>query len=999
MKRAIILLFPVLGFASITDVRVAGTTATQAILAYTAPDNGACTIAVSTSPTYTPLAHDVDPALFSGANSDSRPGSINSGRSRVFVAGERSVERDLTGNNSSRALQALTLHYFRITCGSDTATGTFTTQTIPAGIGYGDPIPIDPANSGNYLYPTFSTTDRTSSAIDPHAGALVKNMTLPGDLSGGISPGMGSAGIGVLCHPTPVKASNENKYGYHCQVSLLGYASGLYWVASDGETRFLGVMRTDYQGYNGTTCAGFLSAPFDATDPNTWYCNVQDAATFTKRVLIKAVYSGHNVPGNDADLTNQNPTPGGGTPHTTFTQIVPWARDLNTLLPEFDRRYSTYTCCTNFWSGDWANGKYFFFYVGASQDTLGWIAEFDPSRTSAQQIAEFGSANGCIDNPAVTGSTYTGQTGCVVASTGTFTGGAGSGLRWSTLHDVDLTPASSWLSVTLNALRMKGNAYYSATLTSALSRTPGSCTMAQPSGNTVPNWPDTSWTNGCSTISVSGDPARVGSQTGYPASMPALPGDLLSVNSGDYNHNEVLRLLDKGTGNTWYVQRQFYYHLGCSMWPYSAVSIGGTLDMLSPAVYPNCNSTGMQVWWNPVAGALSNDGTTVIMDTLSQGHPAYINNAQYGRWTYLNGNAVSGQEPARLLTPPAILPMNSPVFNGVTWQALETHPSLSVSNPPDQMTYQQVVDNRPYYGDSALVSASNVLAMGGQLYRIRGTNVGSNYKLIPYFANSGSRAMKEVSGPSAVLATDSSTQFQWCVALKGGECHSGSLAGDIYFNAPSIANAYCTYNWSTLMGTTTIPNDICVSPSTAVTQAVEMAEIANDPFGLQLRVISNSLSKYDQESVFWNSRTVPDGSWLFTSLAGYVGSLKLIKIPPRQTDSVNRTTYVPISVSLPAVPGVDNAMVQFGYGENGDPGSFYCTARQEACVSQSGTINASQPFYFAKTEASSITGLACRSGCTITVPGVSGKVVYYAIMSRDALGNTVGTQSGAAAVP
>jgi hypothetical protein len=289
--------------------------------------------------------------------------------------------------------------------------------------------------------------------------------------------------------------------------------------------------------------------------------------------------------------------------------------------------------------------------------------------------------------------------------------------------------------------------------------------------------------------------------------------------------------------------------------------------------------------------------------------------------------------------------------------------------------------------------------MGGQLYRIRGTNVGSNYKLIPYFANSGSRAMKEVSGPAALLAADSAGQFRWCVALKAGECYSGSLAGDIYFNAPNVANAYCTYNWGTLMTTMTIPNDICVSASNALTQAIEMQEIANDPFGLQLRAISNSLSKYEQESVFWNSRTLPDGSWLFTSLAAVPGSLKLIKIPPRQTDSINRTSYVPISLSLPGASGVDNAIVEFGYGENGDPGNFYCTPRQEACVAQSGTINASQPFYFATMEAASITGMPCRSGCTITIPGMPGRVVYYGVMSRDSSGRVVGRQLGAQAVP
>jgi hypothetical protein len=1007
MKRTILLLFPILGFADITSVRVSGTTATQAILAYTAPDNGACTVAVSTSPTYTPLAHDVDPTLFSGVSSDSRPGNINSGRSRVFVAGKRSVEKDLTGNNSSRALQAATTYYFRIACPSDgsTAAGTFTTQTIPEGVGYGDPIPVDPANNGNYLYPTFSTTDRTSSAIDPHSGAQAKNLTLPGDIQGGVTGGMPSNGEGMLCHPVPVKASDENKFGYHCQLFLNGYTTGLYWIAPDGETRFLGVMRTNYNSpaWGENPCMGSLASTFDADDPNTFYCTVIDS-TYTKRIIVKGVYSGHSVPGQDADLTNQSPAPLSGTPHTTFTQIMPWDRDLATLLADFDPAYATQgtACCSNYIIGDWASGKFVYHFWGASQDTFGWTAEYDPKQTGAMQQAKFGSAAGCIDNPAVTGSTYTGQAGCVVASAGSFTGMAGSGFRWSVLHTVDVTPASSWISVTLNALKMKqASLSYQVTLATALSSTPGTCTMSKPAGSTITGWPDSSWTSGCSTMRVNGDPALAGTQAGYPASLPALPGDLLSVDSGDYIHHEIIRLLDKGVdGNTWYVQRMFYYHTtDCPLWPYSSVAANGMLEMLSPAVYPDCNTTGMQVWWNPDAGALNNDGTTVIMDTLPQSHPAYINNALYGRWTYINGTAVSGGEPERLLNPPPPIPMLYPMFNGIGPNVLETHPTLSISNPPDEDTYKQVVDNRPYTGDPALVSASNVAAMGGQLYRIRGTNIASNYKLIPYFANSGSLAMKEVSGPAVRLAADSSAQFQWCVALQAGECYSGSLSGDIYFNAPNIANAYCTWNWGTLQTTLTIPNDICVDPSQAEAQAIEMQEIANDPFGLQLRVITNSLSKYEQEFNFWNSRTLPDGSWLFTPLAADPGSLKLIKIPPRQTDSVNRTTYVPISVSLPAASGVDNAIVEFGYGENGDPGKFYCTARQEACAAQSGTINASQPFYFATTEAASITGMPCRSGCTVTIPGMPGRVVYYSVSSRDSSGRVVGQQSGAQAVP
>ena len=747
MKRAIILLFPILGFATITGVSVVGTTATQSVLAYTAPSSGACTVAVSLSPSYTPLVPDVDPTLFSGSNSDARAGAIAVGLARIFVAGTRIVQAT-SGTNYSRALQASTAYYFQIICGSDTATGTFTTQTIPTGVGYGDPIPIDPANNGNYLYPTFSTTDRTSSAIDPHTGALVKNMTLPGDYTGGIAAGMSSSGLGVMCSPIPVKVSDENKYGYHCEVDISsgGGSPGLYWMAPDGETRFLGVMRSSYGPTVEGGCLGSLSATFDAVDPNTFYCTVRTGDS-TDQVIAKGVYAGHAVSGNDVDLTNQNPTPLGGTPHTTFTQIVPDARGLYTLLKEFDAKYSTYgaTCCGNYISGNWSNGKLLFYSWGASQDTFGWVAQFDPNRTPAQQTTQFGNSNGCIDNPPVTGSTYTGQTGCIVASTGTFTGGQGSGLRWSTLHTLVDSPASSWIPILINVLAQKTSLDYQVTLTSALSATPGSCTESQPGSNTLSNWPDTSWTYGCSTFTVVGEPLLVGTAPTYPSTLPALPGDLLTVSSADYNHHEIIRLLDKGTDSkTWYGQRMYYYRPqsdGCS-YPYSSVAIGGTLGMLTPLILPNCDATGSMGWWDPVNGALSTDGTTFLGDAMYLPHPTFLNNATYGRWTYNKWVAEFGQEPGRLTSPPTPLSMGEPGFNGISQTAIESHPSLSVSNPPDQPTYQQVVDARPYYGDNSLATPSTVSQVSGQLYRIRGTNVASNYKLIPYFANSGSRAMK-----------------------------------------------------------------------------------------------------------------------------------------------------------------------------------------------------------------------------------------------------------------
>jgi hypothetical protein len=999
MKIVFALFLPAIALAGISNVRMAGTTSTQAVIAYTAPDNNACTLAVSTSPSYTPSVPDLDPTLFSGASVDSRTGNLSIGRARFFVVGKRSVEKNLKGTNSSRALESAVTHYFQISCPADgsTAGGSFTTATIPSGISYGEPIPIDPANNGNYIYPAMSATDRAAWVIEPHTGARVKNLALPNDLTGG-TPSM-SSGVGVACHPTPVKASDEDKYGYHCVIMYSGGYPGLYWIATDGEARFLGGMNSNANlsaGWNfNNTCMGLLSASFDATDPNTFYCWVSPGDS-DNTIALKAVYNGHRT-GQDQDLTNQPYYAPNGMPNTTYTQTMPWSRNLQALLREFDPNFTTYglACCTHYLRGDWANNKFVFELWGPDgQDSYGWVAVYDVNQTAAMQQAKFGSAAGCVDNPAVTGQSYSGMAGCLVASTGTFSGGPGSAFRWSGLHGLLVTPASTFVGVSLAS----PDVTYQVTLTSALSAAPGTCTMAKPAGSYIPDWPDASWSYGCSTITVSGAPKANSNKTGYPTSMPAAPGDFVSAhsNGGNFRLNELMRLLDTGTdGKTWYIQRRYFYG---TQWPYSAVSTGGTLDMMTWSVYNNINSTGRMVWWDINNGGLVTNLTNTYRDTLPPDHAAYVNHPVYGRWSTTGSWTQGGTEPGRLTNPPALLPQGVPAINGQTVSVpVEGHPALPISNPPDAVTYNQIVDNHPYYGGSP-VSASNVTLVGGQLYRIRGLSVASLYKLVPNFANSGSRAMKEVSGPSVRLATDASAQFQWCVALFAGECSSGSLAGDIYFNAPGVTNAYCTDNWSTLMSTMTIPNDICVGQAHTMVQAVKMAGIANDPQGLQFRAISTALGKYEQQSSFWNSRAVPDGSWLYTSVA-MDSTVKLIKVPPRSTDTVNRTNYIPIGIAVAAQTGVSNVTVEFGYAENGSPGAYYCTARQEACVAQGAAINFAQPFYFGTTEAQAITGMPCTSGCTVVVPAISGRMVYYRVNARSSSGAVVSQQTGVQAVP
>lgn len=210
-------------FAQISTVAVQGITATQAILRYTAPDTGGCSAEVSESASFAPVVHDVDATLFSGSNLDSRAENITSGRDRLFVIGKRRAERAVSGMWYSRALQANTPHFYRITCGASTATGTYSTSNIPLGNSYNDPLPPDPAVAGNtifsstgrYAYPQFTKWDPANSTarqeviVDRDTGAAMKRFAMPGDQNIGNS----TVGVGGITGGSTTSILNGAPYG------------------------------------------------------------------------------------------------------------------------------------------------------------------------------------------------------------------------------------------------------------------------------------------------------------------------------------------------------------------------------------------------------------------------------------------------------------------------------------------------------------------------------------------------------------------------------------------------------------------------------------------------------------------------------------------------------------------------------------------------------------------------------------------------------------------
>jgi hypothetical protein len=170
-----------------------------------------------------------------------------------------------------------------------------------------------------------------------------------------------------------------------------------------------------------------------------------------------------------------------------------------------------------------------------------------------------------------------------------------------------------------------------------------------------------------------------------------------------------------------------------------------------------------------------------------------------------------------------------------------------------------------------------------------------------------------------------------------------------------------------------------------------------DLFGALSRKIGTNYSRWNLMWVFWISYATPNGAALFSNAPWLDGvrTDNLISVPPPYPalDSTPRGTFVPIQVKTAPPPGlmVNDVIVEFGYAENGDPGSFYCTSRRESCVAVSGAISSAAPFFYEQAETYS--GAPCATGCAVAIPALSQRVLYYRWKYRDAFGKVIATSA------
>lgn len=235
-------------FGAVTNLQVMGSTSTHIVISYTAPTTAPCTVEASRESDYTPLVEDVDTALYTGSNADTRVGSVSNGRHRIFVIGRQgpsAIEAAADGHRRSRALWADTQHYIRVTCGGDQATTVGRTGNIPVGETRGEALSVSPTKLWEYetvtanaaVYPEFA---------DPNYGTRVRRLTNYQNFGfGGSSSTWADGSAPADCNQTLTGVSGSCKFTD---------ATGTGWTATTGTlTDAVRADDSNYAEYSGTT--------------------------------------------------------------------------------------------------------------------------------------------------------------------------------------------------------------------------------------------------------------------------------------------------------------------------------------------------------------------------------------------------------------------------------------------------------------------------------------------------------------------------------------------------------------------------------------------------------------------------------------------------------------------------------------------------------------------------------------------------------------------------
>jgi len=331
----------------------------------------------------------------------------------------------------------------------------------------------------------------------------------------------------------------------------------------------------------------------------------------------------------------------------------------------------------------------------------------------------------------------------------------------------------------------------------------------------------------------------------------------------------------------------------------------------------------------------------------------------------------------------AFLISSAPPFGGVISQSStnQSYPSNEQIHAVNAWEKTWATDNKAINGGST-VGPENFIETEPVAYTLVGgtstvykftaitgliTPNEANYKLFGLIGNADRYLLQDVSGPASSLSD--SAEFQVCMALAAGECHAGSSAGQVYETVPNVPSiqSYCIAPWLT-------ENYPCAGFKAPLQAWLHQFSVSQSYYGGEYnRRITLGLNGHYRQ--YGASTFIPEvtGTWAFFKADwadGIRSELFMTKFPPFPGgNSIPRNTFVNYSIQVPG--GGAYAEIKFGYMENGSAQAYFCTNRQDPCTTSG------SPFAYPSIDGRTL--LACSSGCTVNIPAIAGRAVYYSI--------------------
>jgi len=828
---------------------------------------------------------------------------------------------------------------------------------------------------------------------------------------------------------------------------------GLYWInPTTASTAYYGYMIapstgvTNPWGTIGIIPAG-ESAMIDQTQNNLTFYTVGQDPSGGGPLVVRGVFNPASIGQPATPYANGsqigNATVKNATAYSltysnglTFTNLTPQVSASKSVVDQmavFDPTFTPakFSSGPNGWNCNPAAmsaGIFYFFCVSLGGDSPGWVFAFSPGDGDPTHA-------GAAGGPRIIGAVNTFNTPAGPV------GVAQTAATGRSLHAVSETGETGWVQLQMNP--------YPPLNTSAIPSIPATSPACSTFGITGEGQCVQIDINSYTAAGVTGYEPYFSGQ-GRQFQFTGAPGELRTTQIGDTacvaassasncgwstRANELMTLVQKNPNGQWIFRRNGYgSQLAIPTGPVtlwwisnqSSIPPGGTTANGSLAAY-----------WNALAGcggAPDPHGDCLIQDSNNtSGHGEWRDGGEavatnvpawgqpiYG-WPTDYQTAV-GSVPGILslpfanVTPDQAAAINytsaNPPFSGVfgvPWGFdAGSHPNAAGANASDNES-SRAFDNTPVQGGGADPVFTQV---SGQLYAATpdrvtdaddifgsGSVASINRKLMATGASCGSHPLLDASGPGSTIAADASGSYTYCIARVKGECTSKSTAGQVYVNCPGVVWNRCA--GSAIHGGTPlgIGNDICVANLGAAANAVRQFSLDHSDFaGAYTRTLVTATSRLRMVGGFENNRLLPDNSWLLFR-AEWLNydreEMWMAKLPPYPNpDDIDRGTFVPIVLNLqpPADLNVDNAVVEFGYTEY----AGNCTSRSDPCLANAALVGA-PPFQFASENPN---GVPCSSSCTIAVPAISQRVLYYQVKYRDKSNKTLAASATqATAVP